>query len=235
MNNNLFLEAINNSFQIFLEHWSRSSKKLEVLHWFIAKNLIEELNKEWDYKVQSLGLWNSKEWKIQWRYINKNVDITIYNSNDKPIAGVWVKFVMQNYSQNSNNYFENMLWETANIRCNNIPYYQIFIVFEKMPYYDKSNSITKWELFSEINWHKYQVLSQDNSDSFLHTPNKTLLFLIKIKDDVQISNKEQYINAYKWKNNCIILSNTIIDFQENIIYNDYGTFIKKLIHWILSK
>ena len=60
------------------------------------------------------------------RYINKNVDIVIYKRT--VIAGIGVKFVMQNYSQNSNNYFENMLGETANIRSKNIPYFQIFVI-----------------------------------------------------------------------------------------------------------
>jgi hypothetical protein len=44
---------------------------------------------------------------------------------------------MQNYSQNSNNYFENMLGETANIRSSNIPYFQIFIIPDEIPYYKK--------------------------------------------------------------------------------------------------
>lgn len=65
---------------------------------------------------------NGKEMKLDGRYIDKVVDITILK-NSKPIAGIGVKFVMQNYSQNSNNYFENMLGETANIRCANIPYF----------------------------------------------------------------------------------------------------------------
>ena len=41
------------------------------------------------------------------RYYPKNVDITI-NYKGKAIAGYAVKFAMRNYSQNSNNYFENM-------------------------------------------------------------------------------------------------------------------------------
>ena len=85
------------------------------------------------------------------RYVDKKVDITISKKDatmhkDIPVAGIAVKFVMQNYSQNSNNYFENMLGETANIRANKCPYFQIFIILDRLPYYKKETKrITKWE------------------------------------------------------------------------------------------
>lgn len=54
--------------------------------------------------------------------------------NRKVAAGIGVKFVMQNYFQNSNNYFENILGETAHIRSKRIPYFQIFIIPDILPH-----------------------------------------------------------------------------------------------------
>ena len=129
-----YLEAIKKSFLVSLNTDPRSNKKLKVLHGFIAKDLQNKLGK--DYTIKSLGYGTGKESKIKGRYMDKSVDITI-EKNGKAIAGIAVKFVMSNYSQNSNNYFENMLGETANIRANRVPYFQIFIVPDTLPYYKK--------------------------------------------------------------------------------------------------
>ena len=103
MNNTEFLEQITASFKKFLCTGSRSNEKLKILHGAIASDLYERLGKR--FTVHSLGIGDGKEDKIQGRYINKAVDITI-SDRKKAIAGIGVKFVMQNYSQNSNNYFE---------------------------------------------------------------------------------------------------------------------------------
>lgn len=178
MNNTQFLECITQSFLKFLDTGSRSNEKLKILHGAIAKDLLERLRlKDNSYQIKSLGFSDNKEGKIKGRYIDKNVDITIYK-DDEPIAGIGVKFVMQNYAQNSNNYFENMLGETANIRSNKIPYFQIFIIPEKLPYYKQGGIFDKWESFNEHHLKKYKVLSKDNEDNFLHTPNKMLLYVL---------------------------------------------------------
>ncbi len=130
LNNQTFLQAISESFDEFLSSGtSRSTAKLKPLHGAIARDLAERLGSE--YEIYSQGYGCGKEAKIEGRYMDKMVDITIQKEN-KPVAGIAVKFVMQNYSQNSNNYFENMLGETANIRCNNYPYFQIFIILDKL-------------------------------------------------------------------------------------------------------
>ncbi len=140
MNNKEFLKVVGESFKKFIETGLRSNEKLKILHGAIANDLKHRLGT--GFSVCSLGIGDSKEMKIEGRYIDKAVDITILK-NESPIAGIGVKFVMQNYSQNSNNYFENMLGETANIRCANIPYFQIFIIPDKLPYYKNDGSIQK--------------------------------------------------------------------------------------------
>ena len=130
MNNQEFLEVIRRSFEIFVEcGTSRSTAKLKPLHGAIARDLAVKLGPE--YEVWSQGYGKGKEATVEGRYVDKDVDITI-KKGDETLAGIGVKFVMQNYSQNSNNYFENMLGETANIRCNNVPYFQIFIILDKL-------------------------------------------------------------------------------------------------------
>lgn len=131
MNNNCLLTHVLSSFKIYLKTSARSNQKLKILHGCIAEDIAQRLGKK--YEVKSLGYQEGKEAKIQGRYIDKNVDIAIVHQQ-KPIAGIGVKFVMGNYTQNSNNYFENMLGETANIRCNGIAYFQIFIIPEHLPY-----------------------------------------------------------------------------------------------------
>lgn len=234
MTENKFLIALTNSFKAFLETGSRSNEKLKILHSSISNDLIVLLGPE--YVVKSLNIGDGKEGSIQGRYINKNVDIVILH-NSNVVAGIGVKFVMQNYSQNSNNYFENMLGETANIRSKNIPYFQIFVIPEKMPYYKSSGQWDKWEEFSLHNSKKYLILSQDNIDNYLHTPTKTLLYVVKFPDiDVDIETKEDYFNYYKNYQN-LFIEKSFRDFGvfgTSLIHNDYVVYMKKISNYIKS-
>jgi len=234
MTENKFLIALTNSFKAFLETGSRSNEKLKILHSSISNDLIVLLGPE--YVVKSLNIGDAKEGSIQGRYINKNVDIVILH-NSNVVAGIGVKFVMQNYSQNSNNYFENMLGETANIRSKNIPYFQIFVIPEKMPYYKNSGQWDKWEEFSLHNSKKYLILSQDNIDNYLHTPTKTLLYVVKFPDiDVDIETKEDYFNYYKNYQN-LFIEKSFRDFGvfgTSLIHNDYVVYMKKITNYIKS-
>jgi hypothetical protein len=218
-----------------LQTHSRSNKKLKVLHGQIAKDIKNKLGDS--YSVKSLGLGGGKEGKMVGRYLDKTVDILI-SKDEKDVAGIGVKFVMNNYSQNSNNYFENMLGETANIRANKKKYFQIFILPEEMPYFDNAGKIKKWEKITDHNIKKYIALSNDNTDTYLHTPVKTLLFVVKFPncDQKLIKTRKKYKTFYlKQKNILIKASNNVFgDFGENIVLNDYEIFIEKLIHRIKS-
>ena len=232
MNNQEFLIVLSNSFREFLNTGtSRSNKKLKPLHGAIAKDIAERLGE--DYKVFSQGYGIKKEKNILGRYINKRVDITIKTREGKDVCGIAVKFVMQNYSQNSNNYFENMLGETANIRANNIPYFQIFIILDKLPYYRKDKTIKKWETFTAHNIDKYVKLSKDNIDKFFHTPNKTLIYVVHIPDNTEIKTAEEYFSYYKKENpNVTLTKNSYNQFDNSVIFNDYEKFIDKIYHTI---
>lgn len=232
MDNQEFLTVVGNSFKTFLKTGSRSNEKLKILHGAIAKDLKTRLGN--GYSVRSLGIEDGKEMIIGGRYIDKAVDITILK-NQQAIAGVGVKFVMQNYSQNSNNYFENMLGETANIRCANIPYFQIFIIPDKLPYYKNDGSIQKWEVFSIHNSEKYLTLSKDDIQTSIHTPTKTLLFVIHLPDiKKDIRDKKSYVDYYEQETGFMVCESTVSygNFSSAVIHNDYEDFAEKVVHYI---
>lgn len=227
-----FLQVISDSFHAFLDKGtSRSTDKLKPLHGAIARDIASMLGQ--DYDVWSQGYMFNKEADIQGRYVNKKVDITIKHRG-KPVAGIAVKFVMQNYSQNSNNYFENMLGETANIRCNHCLYFQVFIILDRLPYYKNDKTISKWETFSDHNISKYIKLSQDDIDVYFHTPNKTLIYVVHLPDpSIDIRTQEKYMNYYRSHGHSLTLSShRYYDFSSAVIINDYERFIEKVYHTI---
>ncbi|MFH1457152.1 MAG: hypothetical protein ABIF17_03525 [Patescibacteria group bacterium] len=235
MNNQQFLQTIGASLRRFLQTHSRSNEKLKVLHAKIAEDIKNRLGSS--YTIKSLGIGDGKEGEMIGRYIDKTVDIII-SKEGKNLAGIGVKFVMNNYSQNSNNYFENMLGETANIRANNGKYFQIFVLPEEMPYYDNTGKIKKWEKVTDHNIKKYIALSNDNTDTYLHAPVKTLLFIVKfpVCNPKIIKTKDKYKKFYlKNKNIGIQISNAISgDFGDAMILNDYDSFAEKVVHNIKS-
>ncbi len=239
LSNEQFLGKVLISFKEFIKRGtSRSTAKLKPLHSAIASDIAELLGD--GYKVYSQGFGSGKEKKIDGRYIDKMVDITIENVQTKqPVAGIGVKFVMQNYSQNSNNYFENMLGETANIRATCCPYFQIFIILDKLPYYKKGGDIKKWEEFTDHNMSKYCKLSADNIDIFMHTPNKTLICVAHIDPDIpaNTSKKSDYMSFYANKLEELNISYSTHNYQGitangTILMNDYTSFIEKVYHTI---
>lgn len=232
MDNQTFLEVITCSFKTFLKTGSRSNEKLKILHKAIAKDILQRLGN--GYSVRSLGINDGKEEIIKGRYIDKKVDITIMKGS-KPVAGIGVKFVMQNYSQNSNNYFENMLGETANIRCSNTPYFQIFIIPDKLPYYKNNGELQKWETFTEHNSSKYMILSKDDIQTSIHTPTKTLLYVIHLPEiEEEVNNKTEYNSYYSNLDDMMVCESeeSYGSFSNAVIYNDYEDFASKVVHYI---
>jgi len=230
--NNDFLRVLSRSFETYLRTGARSNEKLKILHGFIStttQNLIG-----FQYKISSLGFGDGSEASAPGRYMDKKVDITIFKGR-KVIAGIAVKFVMSNYSQNSNNYFENMLGETANLRSNNIPYFQVFIIPDKIPYYNEARVITRWEEISQHNLDKYIKLSEDNVDSFMHTPTKTFVGVVHIPDVPRnVTNFNLYKEFYLLNRPEFTYSSKQMNFGSNIVYNDFSDFIKKVAHSVLS-
>lgn len=235
MNNYQFLLELKKSFLQYLCCGARSDKKLIGLHGAISDDLYTRLDDD-KYMVYSLGFGDGKERRIVGRYLDKKVDITIAEDGI-PVAGIAVKYVMSNYKQNTNNYFENMFGETANIRANNIPYFQIFVIPDKVPYFKEGGTIGKWETINEYNLKKYIKLSNDDTDTFFHTPNKTLLFIVHIEEKYsgeEIVDRESYINHYMGGVWDMKIAPIDLDFGKAIIFNDYDKFMQKVVYTIKS-
>lgn len=243
LTNQQFLNVIYNSFAGFIASGgsSRSTKKLKPLHGKIAEGifyLLQRNDPNNSYNLFAQGFVYDKEETIPGILYDKKVDITI-TKNNIAVAGIAIKFVMQNYSQNSVNYFENMLGETANIRCNNYPYFQIFIVLNEMPYYDNKGNIKKWETFTEHNAEKYFKLSFDNTNVYFHTPNKTLIYIVKLPTikTKQVKTKNEYFDYYKKlkKFNLLTTNFPFDNYEKNIIVNDFEYFINKVVYTIMAE
>ncbi|MDR0917121.1 MAG: hypothetical protein LBN02_08070 [Oscillospiraceae bacterium] len=237
MDNPHFLSVLKKSFVRYLETGSRSNEKLKGLHSAIANDILERLKQNGGkgYSIASLGVGDGREGKISGRYVDKAVDITVIK-NGSPVAGVAVKYVMSNYMQNSNNYFENMLGETANIRCADIQYFQVFIIPDRIPYFNNNGKITKWETINSHNLQKYIALSHDNTDKYMHTPDKTLVFIVNISGDENPSytDKDGYVRYYLSNEFALGLTKQVFEFGKTIVYNDYEQFAEKIAHAILS-
>lgn len=131
-----------------------------------------------------------------------------------------------------------MLGETANIRTANCPYFQVFIIFDKLPYYKKNGTISKWEEFTNHNVSKYCKLSEDNIDVFFHTPNKTLIYIVHLTPDaIDVNTKEDYMSFYSKNRHSISLTKNrypAIQQGGSVIINDYESFVDKIYHTIMS-
>jgi len=238
MNNYQFVDILKQSFVAYLQTSARSNKKLKILHKAIAEDLAARLRAQGgsDFAVCAYGVGDGRERKIAGRYMEKAVDITITMTNGKPVAGIAVKYIMSNYRQNSNNYFEQMLGETANIRSAKIPYFQIIAIPDSIPYYDREGRIVNTECISERNLHKYVKLSEDDTDVYMHTPNKTLVYIVNLSspDGTSPTTREDYRAQYLNHPFELRPSTQTHNFRSTVIYNDYEAFAAKVVYTILS-
>lgn len=183
------LKAIQLSFKNYIKFGARSSKKLYPLHHEIVNISKNIFGKSYEYHS-----YDNKELKVKGKYYDKNIDITI-TKNNIPICGIGVKFVTSNYKQNANNYFENMMGETANIQANQIPYFHFIVLRHQTPYYKKTSQKTgkktadKIETINKKDLMKYINLILDNPQA--HRPRAIGIFLIAIDEN---SNKVTSIN-----------------------------------------
>jgi hypothetical protein len=149
-----FIQIINETYKIYFNYGSRSSKKVDYFHQSI-KNMLEshftigngfEVNLE--YKVDSC---NSSG--------NKKCDIVI-TKDDTPYIVFPVKIIMTNYKQNKNNSWENLTGELCHIRWRNPELYiiPINIFMNKTPYLKKNKEIKKFEIITESDIKIYSEL-----------------------------------------------------------------------------
>jgi len=174
------IQALEASFKAYKDYGARSTAKLKPLHKFLADTLSSIWGKE--YSIHFLGEEN-KEMTIEGKYYPKDIDITVAQ-NGKPVFCLGIKFVTSNYKQNANNYFENMMGETANIQAiGNLPYAQLLILRLETPYYLKNETETpsKIETINDKDIAKYLKLIFDNPQA--HRPDYLGIQLIDIDEE----------------------------------------------------
>jgi hypothetical protein len=227
-----FLRKLDDAFHIYLTAGARSNEKLKPVHSFISDSLQKILDDE-ELSFHSLRS-DSRggEKVVVGRYMEKQVDIAVCRAG-KPLVAVGFKFVMSNYKQNSNNYFENMLGETANLRCTKIPYFQILVLLETLPYYKNDGKIGRLEKVNEHNLSKYIALSRDNENLYFHTPTKTLLYIVKLPENDNLKDKKEYADFYKNKNLSPV-DGFNKNFDNGVVINDFKKFAEKISHYIKS-
>jgi hypothetical protein len=173
------IKALEASFKAYKEYGARSTAKLKPLHKYLADTLASIWGKT--YSVHFLGEEN-KEMTIEGKYYPKDIDITIAK-NGQPVFCLGIKFVTSNYKQNANNYFENMMGETANIQAiGNLPYAQLLILRLETPYYLKNETEipSKIEIINDEDIAKYLKLIFDNPQA--HRPDYLGIQLVDIEE-----------------------------------------------------
>lgn len=175
-----FLDAMSSTFNAYNQSGARSNKKLIPIHTWFGDLIEKSLGK--DYAVRSLG--KDGELVVEGKYYPKRLDISILR-NGKIIATVSFKFVTSNYKQNANNYFENLLGETANIRRVNIGFAHFLVLRAHTPYYDKNRGnlrgeLKKTEILNDNDLSKYIKLFHDLD--FPHKPEVLGIAVIDVDD-----------------------------------------------------
>ncbi len=181
-----FRISLEEGYKKYLSVHPRSSEKIVPMHKCISEIILSKLGgKKAGFTIKSKGIDNNKEFNFQGKYYSKDIDITILYK-DKPISGLGFKFITSNYKQNSNNYFENMLGETANLKRADFLYGQVLVFKHKMPYYSsKKKTFTKIEHINEKNITKYVKLHNDNVPLLYHKPDIIFLTFIETGDEAE--------------------------------------------------
>jgi hypothetical protein len=175
-----FLDAIARTFRAYNRYGPRSNKKLIPIHLWFASIVKSKLGK--DYSIRSLGA--DGEYTIDGKYYPKKLDITVLLER-KAIATISFKFVTSNYSQNTNNYFENLLGESANIRRMKVGFAHFLVLRAHTPYYDKNKGnrrgkLKKTECLVEHHLLKYIKLFKDSD--YPHRPDVLGIAIIDFDD-----------------------------------------------------
>ena len=181
--NNELLKAIQDSYNNYLLHGARSTKKMLPLSELIGKYLVTIFGE--DYQINYLGN-KINEKKVAGKYYDKNIDITV-SKNNKAMFCIGLKFITSNFKQNANNYFETMLGETANVQASDQhPYAHLIILRTKTPYLKKDKTVDKIEIINNKDIEKYLNLVLDIRQT--HIPFSIGIIFIDIDEKTNVCN-----------------------------------------------
>ena len=174
-------EALLESHKTLLKYGPRSSRKLIPPHQWIKETLRKHLGDGYEYYAAGpTDRRYDKEYRVAGLFYDKMVDITVLK-NGEVVGAVSFKFVASNYSQNSNNYFENLVGECFNIQAMDIPFCHVFVIRSKIPYYKRDRTVSKYEEFTHHNLDKYLKLNRFDDRG---SPKKLSMSIIDIEGDM---------------------------------------------------
>lgn len=168
------LSAVTASYEIYKEAGSRSNKKLVPLHGWVGNEVLRKLRDGYDIKSLDSG----GERNIEGKYHSKNVDVSV-EFEEQVVGVVNVKFVMSNFRQNANNYFETQLGETANLRRTNIAYGHMNFFTHPIPYFTRTGELKSEHRLNDNDVKKYSLLSDDHD--YPHVPEVQAICLFNVE------------------------------------------------------
>jgi hypothetical protein len=143
----LLLSSLNVAYAAYFEHGSRSTAKLAPFHEFFHDQIefgLSDLTESQKFTIRSMKSTNG-EMKVSGALYPKNVDVAV-EVDGKCVGAVSLKFVVTNYKQNANNYFEHLMGETANIRSAGIPYASFSVIPIRPKYLAKAGGSARGEV-----------------------------------------------------------------------------------------
>ena len=170
-----FLAAMQESYRMVVRHGTRSTAKTRVLHGWVQDELRRELGDEYDFTGQSPD--SAQEAGVAGMYYDKNVDVLIARDGEE-LGVVSVKFVISNYWQNSVNYLEQQIGETANLRRRNIVYGNLFCVTNPIPYKNRAGDIVRLESIRDHDIQRYARLRADHEH--IHAPQEMAIGVVSL-------------------------------------------------------
>ena len=79
------------------------------------------------------------------------------------------------------------------------------------------------------------ILSKDDIQTSIHTPTKTLLYVIHLPEiEEEVNNKAEYNSYYSNMADMTVCESeeSYGSFSNAVIYNDYEDFASKIVHYI---
>lgn len=176
-----FLDTIRRSYQRFVNSHPRSNEKIKVLHGWVVEEMERYLGTEYEIR----GMTDRKdrinrEESVEGAYYNKKVDVAV-SRNGETLGVISIKFVMNNYYQNKNNYFEQQLGETANLRSNNIAFGHIMVFTQPIPYLKKDKSIDRFDSINDEVINRYQQLAKEHQHPHVPDVQCIAVFLLDVE------------------------------------------------------
>ena len=174
-----FLAAIQESRKRTLDSGPRSTSRIKALHGWVITELRSRLDRKYKLYGHSDDEEMPKEQQVEGWYYPKNVDVSV-NREGIVIGVISIKFINSNFRQNANNYFEQQMGETVNLRRSNIVFGHIFCATEPIPYYTRSGDLKKDEHILPSDVEKYYKLLKDHQH--LHSPDVQTMAVFKLDE-----------------------------------------------------